>query len=945
MAEKVIRNAYGEVEHITFDAPMEVPEGLQRSTPTQMANWALHEMMGKMELGQSRMDDDEAALTDKKRADDPVLVMVKEKKLPGTTIVVYEQHVMGMPVFDARIGVRISDAAEAVTSLQSSAHMRVDVANPKAVADREAMDGVTKTGMKKMIGSAVEGIENGRIRRQVVYRYEPGKRVEEHPHEGCFGADHVDDLKLPKVPAGIKEGQHYIVDEVLFEGKYGRNSQKANWRALVEPESGSILYIRALVGGATGMVYDRDPQTQTGSALGPDATNAALNPFRSSVTLEGLVAATPQPLSGEFVEISETANPVIASPTVAGPGSSFNYDVRTDNFAAVNAYYNMDRCYRTVEDFGFDVATYFSGTTFPVPVDHRGEGGGRNAHAWSNGTGDGMGNYTFGLLEVGEPVGISTSNRVAWHEFGHALLYESVGSPNFGFAHSAGDSMAVIANDPGTSAPDRFLTFPWVNAGSGFTRRHDRDVTAGWGWFGASYNTGYNGEQVLSSTLFRLYQSYGGDASSLSRQRSASDYVLNLIFGGCAALTATTNNPEVFEEALEDFERGIPSFQGVPGGHLHKVIRWAFEKQGLFQPLAAPGTPGNVVAEGNPPDVDVYIDDGRDGEYQYQYNHWNCQDMWVRRNADGGLTHQEPFVGLTNYMYVRVKNRGLNTANAVRVDAYHCLPGTGLAFPDDWIPMATPTLNAAGPIATGGETIIGPFAFVPTEVGHECLLAIAHADGDPGNDTTINGTIAESRLVPNDNNIGQRNVHPVNPSFRLLVEWWREHLIWVRNPFRKSVVCYIDVTLPKFMQKYGWKVRVISEGGQKFEMEGRGRRKIAFQMEPGKEFSDDIVRRAIAEGDHEIRIETYLDGEISGGMTYPLSFDAGKEEDPDCKEDPDRGGGGKPGRVIKPGNTISDILKVLGSQGGSTVSNVQTGVPLAERKINKIRLEFDLDDE
>ncbi|QHQ34232.1 hypothetical protein [Algicella marina] len=933
MSETIIRNKYGEVEHMTFDAPMAVPDGFAGASPTIMANWALKELMGQMGLEKTRMDSDPAA-EDAKRADEPILRMVKEKPLPGTMMVVYEQEAMGMPVFGAKVGIRIAEETKAVTSLQSSVHAGIDVQNPKAKSAREPMDGIAKTTLKKMIGATPDKAENGRVRRQVIYRYEPDERVEE-PHReegGCFGRDHALPLKLAAVPKGIEAGKHYIADEILFEAPYSEAGHTANWRALVEPETGAVLYIRALVGGATGMVYDRDPQTQTGTALGPDASDAQLNPFRTSVTLQGLTAATPQPLAGEFVSVQETRDPVVAAPEAAGPGGTFNFNVTTDDFAAVNAYFSMDRCYRTVQDFGFDIPTYFAGTTFPVPVDHRGEFGGRNAHAWSNGTGDGMGHYTFGLVETGEPVGISTSNRVCWHEFGHALLYESVGGPNFGFAHSAGDSMAAISNDPGTAAPDRGLTFPWVDAGSGFTRRHDRTVAAGWGWFGSQYGSGYDGEQVLSSTLFRLYRSYGGDSGNVNRQREASNYVMNLIFGGCGALTSTTSNPEVFEAAMEDFERNIPMFNGIPGGHLHKVIRWSFEQQGLFQPLAAPGTPGNVTTVGNPPDVDVYIDDGRNGEYEWQANHWSCQDMWVRRSADGGLTHEQPIVGQTNYMYVRVKNRGTQTANGVSVDAYHCIPGTGLAFPDDWMPMATATLGLPA-IASGGEDIAGPFAFVPTEVGHECLLAIARADGDEGNDTTINGTIPESRLVPFDNNIGQRNVNPILPSFRRIVEWWREHVIIVRNPFCDPRIARIDIILPQFLRRLGWQMRVVSEGGPKFRLEEGARNKVYFQMEPGKDFSDDLVRRAIKEGDAEIRIEVWLDGELSGGMSYPLSFDAG-----DDGKDPD--GGRDPIKPVLTGNTIRDILGVL--RGGTALPG---GTISEAGGVRRLRIEFDLDDD
>jgi hypothetical protein len=43
------------------------------------------------------------------------------------------------------------------------------------------------------------------------------------------------------------------------------------------------------------------------------------------------------------------------------------------------------------------------------------------------------------------------------------------------------------------------------------------------------------------------------------------------------------------------------------------MIRWAFEKQGLYQPA------GTVMPNSNedaPPPVDVYIEDGRSGEYR-----------------------------------------------------------------------------------------------------------------------------------------------------------------------------------------------------------------------------------------------------------------------------------------------------------------------------------------
>jgi hypothetical protein len=43
-------------------------------------------------------------------------------------------------------------------------------------------------------------------------------------------------------------------------------------------------------------------------------------------------------------------------------GTDFDFDVRTNNFAAVNAYYHCDRFFRLVGDLGFDIPTYFGGT-------------------------------------------------------------------------------------------------------------------------------------------------------------------------------------------------------------------------------------------------------------------------------------------------------------------------------------------------------------------------------------------------------------------------------------------------------------------------------------------------------------------------------------------------------------------------------------------------------
>jgi zinc metalloprotease ZmpB len=395
---------------------------------------------------------------------------------------------------------------------------------------------------------------------------------------------------------------------------------------------------------------------------------------------------------------------------------------------------------------------YFDGTTFPVPVDHQGEGAAVNAHAIGNAAGNGMGKFTNGLAASGCAVGIATDVRVALHEFGHALLWDHVNSPNFGFCHSAGDTLGVLLSDPGSLAPDRFVTFPFVDIG----RRHDRDVAAGWAWGGAQHDTQYGSEQILSTLLFQVYRSTGGDDAVQTVQEFAARYLVFLIIKAIGTLTVTTTNPEVFANALMDADESTISFEGHTGGAWHKVIRWSFEQQGLYQP---PGAPTPVAQAGAPPDVDVYIDDGRAGTYApYLPNFANTTDIWNRYFPDGGTAHQEPLAGFPSYAYVRVRNRGTQPAADPSVKLFQADPAGGLSWPSAWTPAATAQLAGGGPIASGGQTVVGPFSWTAPTAGAVSLLASASATGDLSNADTVNGPIVHWRLVPFDNNLAQRDV-------------------------------------------------------------------------------------------------------------------------------------------------------------------------------------------
>ncbi|HEY5674200.1 MAG TPA: hypothetical protein VIR78_10875 [Malonomonas sp.] len=715
-----------------------------------------------------------------------------------------------------------------------------------------------------------------------IYRYLAAERSDDHSHqkpdremakrdvltnaEYSF-EDQSPSLPLPAVPKEIEEGRWYLVAELIVRLPY--QGRMMNWRLLVEVESNAILYLRALTANVSGLVFTSDPITASGNAANsPAANNTALNPLRSTVVLPGLTPPAPginQGLTGTYVRISDFEPATVAPPTVTA-GGSFNYAARTNNFAAVNAYYHCDRFFRLVVDLGFSLSSYFGGTSFPVPVDHRGRFGsldGIERNASCSGDGDGIANVDFELADLTDtanPMGIAADWRVVLHELGgHGILYDHVNTANFGFAHSAGDSFAVILNDPNSQATDRFESFPWV---SFIGRRHDRSVAAGWGWGGSNDVGGYSSEQILATTLFRVYRSIGGDSTSLARREFAARAMAYLMLRAVGTLTPTSNpsSPAQFLTALLTADAGNWTSEGVFGGAYGKVFSWSFEKQNLN---------GGAL-----PSVDVYIEDGRAGEYDYLPVHWATTSIWNRRSADNLPGHQEAALGDTNYAYVKIKNRGTSVANNVIVKGYHCKPSAGVLWPNDLQPFTTAQLSA-GTLQPNNaeEKTIGPFAWTPVSNawGHDCMLLIVSASGDPSNvDKFTAGEVVEDwRLVPNDNNVGQRNVTlvPGGGGVRGLLAGLHGKGFWVGNPGRTTATVAVTVSLPPLLAERGWRIslRDLPENGAR--LKAQEPRLVTYDLHAGSSFSK---ADTLAANERDIVITATADGAIIGGMVYRI---------------------------------------------------------------------------
>jgi hypothetical protein len=834
----------------------------------------------------------------------PEYRFIQEKHQFDTATVAYCQTDFGVPVWQAGVAVQMKLDPFRILSSQSTMHPNLNVKRPpdksveraQSISQTELTRQLGLTGRSKATSNWNRASLKIEGRQLIVYQYRSAERgptpppptppieiAEQQQHTGF--APELPTLPLPPVSARIQEGQHYVCVKVDF-ALSGRAYRLLHWVAIIEVTSLSVLYLRAFVDNVRGMVFEDDPITTNGGPL-PTANNVALNPVRVSDELPGLAspAGGTQSLTGENVQLSDVEAPVIAAPTEP-VGTEFNFDARTNNFAAVNAYYHCDKFFRLLDGMGFTRAGFFGGTTFPTPVDHRGSystttGVEINAHCLGNAGGSGIGQTTFMLADLSDttnPLGLAADYRVVLHELaGHGVLYNHVNSANFHFSHSAGDGIAAILNDPSSQAADRFQTFPWVY--STINRRHDRTPAGSWGYggnigqnpFNATYDyAGYNNEQILSSAHFRIYRSIGGDSADLPTRQFAARMAVYLILRAIGSLTPATSPADAsgWESALESADQGDWTTENITGGAYKKVIRWAFEKQGLYQPAGTP-TPNNN--EGVPPAVDVYIDDGRGGEYQYQPSWWTCQAIWNRRHNDGGTTHEEPVTNQTNYAYAKVKNRGTQTATNVVVKAYNANPAAGLSYPIDWSPMNTTQLSAADvPANNTAEITVGPFEWVPTHVGHECIFMIVSANGDASNVNNIaaGDSIPEWRLVPNDNNIGQRNVYPISGGGTSgLTADFNRLQFQLKNPHLTTVGMEVRTVLPGFLEKRGWKIEFLNPGGSSFPLRPAESRVIITRLIAGADFTPADVT---GNRDKTIHLVGYAGGILVGGMSYEL---------------------------------------------------------------------------
>jgi hypothetical protein len=698
-----------------------------------------------------------------------LLRFASEKDQGGTRTLAYVQTHRGFPVWQSGFSVVVQPSPLRVTSSHSTLHLDLETPYDLKGVSLDFLtylvpspDALEKT--RHQLAYQLK-IEPPFLRINAwspwLYRYDEQRLFRElHNSRPWFRPQESDQGQL-------QSGRHYLALEILFTARGEQMSDDLSWRAFLELATGSLLGLERLFARATGMVYRVDPLSASGDAnLTHGAPLADLNNLRTSVTLSGLSqpqGGSAQELRGSFIALSPQP-PNHATPPTDGTGS-FDYDATTAEFAAVNAYHHGDAFFQLVDSLGFNTTTYFDGTTFPVAVLHWPTSNVTNALMVGTGTGDGCERFEFGLVDPGTTLGLAVDGRVVAHEFAHAALIDNLHHPTLGFAHSFGDSLAAIYFDPESLAPDPAKTFPWVPHLA--NREHQRDVRRGWSWGGSHDDGDYESEQILSTTLFRLYHCLGGGAVKRIDRRPAADHVLYLLFRAVGALprhTVTPTDAAAFAAALMDADIGTQSFRGQPGGAVHKVVRWCFEQQGLYRSANAVAT----NTPGDPPDVDVYLEDGRGGGYDYTTQTPVTHEAWNRRQPDGQFSNEVPLVGQLNHLYVLVYNRGTQDAASVVVTLYQSRAGSNLnslQWPHDWQALNTRFVLPVV-LPAGCKDVAGPIPWQPLGTDPQALLIRVDADGDSSNidpQTFLpcsTSTIAVDALIRWDNNLGLLFVTP-----------------------------------------------------------------------------------------------------------------------------------------------------------------------------------------
>jgi hypothetical protein len=514
-----------------------------------------------------------------------------------------------------------------------------------------------------------------------------------------------------------------------------------------------------------------------------------------------------------------------------------------------------------------------------MQLDPQGYNGGDDSHYIGNGR------ITFGgPAQAGNEIPDAADAMVILHEYGHAIqdnVNPGFDNPTDGTGEGFGDFLSAVFYDDKHSNPGntRGIMMSWdANPGDGTWAGRRYDMA--WLFDGIEYTGSFDNHirgQLWCATMFELYRKLGGDSQWYPGVRLvARDLAIRLHLMANFNVPTSNSTAQEMGQEVQAADSALQGWNSFADGIHKKVIYDTFRRRHL------PGYTDNAV--------DVYIDDGRDGGYGslsgndafnevlYMDNFWETQDLWVTPNpypnaqaqqAGTPADHVEPVVNSTAYMYVRVKNRGtdINGSGPITVKAYHCSPGLGLVWPDAWSAMMVGSLNVANVLSgSNNAVVVGPFSWTPTEVGHECVLAIVECANDHAvtQDLQQNDHVRHSDLVPFDNNIAQRNLSPTQSKAKTVRGFW------INNPDAEVRAIALDVhnTLPK-----GWQWRFNVANHRSIRLGPLERRWVELEIDQAA--GEEVTRFDQVQ---QVRVIGTIAGRPIGGLTFyvapPSAFGA-----------------------------------------------------------------------
>jgi hypothetical protein len=623
-----------------------------------------------------------------------------------------------------------------------------------------------------------EGIRRLRVPELIVYHH-VASRAERRPALRTRLSD--SESPVDRQLASLLEGRRALRKEyyLVWDLRVATERPNRRWRVLIDARTGELIKLEDLrvFASGTGTVFDPNPAVSSGNPAITWDDDALLEAETRDVTLEhlGHRQSGKLHLDGTHVKTTELDDPKVTEPTSAS--GTFEFAPKDKGFLDTMVYFHIDRFRAYLQD---DLALNHIPVQ-AVRVDPHIAG-------WETWAGDD--DIVFGE-EGGAVLGLAPDAAdalVIVHEYGHVLqamlLPDSViGNEPAGISEGYGDFIVAVYYDdrhkPGTGT--RGALFPWSRPA--FQLRH---YSVNWKFGGPEWNAGalYEKGALWCTTLFEAYRKLGGDSTQPDIREAARALAIRLFTDALTKLpveTEVATSETVLAAAIESADAELDGWWPANGLH-RKVLADTFGRRDCTG--YRPQDPGH--------EVDVYIADGRaggygsdDGQDHFDQNLWKedhgaslGKDLWATRkpyktaaaqaNADPAADHVEPAAGKVSNVYVRVRNRGIQTSGPVVVRVFIAGAGppavagtdTSLTWPDAWAPgELLPSLNVAT-IPAGGKVVVGPLPWTPAASGVQTVLAVVECSADPALTETLRPTdrVAAAALVPFDNNLAMRRM-------------------------------------------------------------------------------------------------------------------------------------------------------------------------------------------